>query len=1444
RNYSVEVVGTNCTFVLDIDITVFPEILGQIVMNPNGEVCVGEDIQFFVLQPDGSSFPSGFTFRWDNGPLSSDGYQITTNTTGNEVVMVEVTNSSGCSQIFSDPYIVHALPEVTITPTDPTICEGGSVDITATPTGGSGSYDFEWGPFTPPITGPTLTVDANSAFTAALFVEVIDGNNCRNFSPFADVTILSTPSPVVFQDCDAPSVRILNFAWNDVGQTHFEVYQTIGGGPEEVVSTNYTDLTYSITSLSPNTSVTIRVVPVVVDNGVSCPGPAQSQTCTTPSCNNPQWLFDIIDPICVTMNGQPYDLFINSFEAGTITLNSSTLGLIDEPNGAFGTTTVMLPSLNPGQTSFTHEVTASFVQNDGSCPFDTIFQIPVVGAASADISTAAAELCANGADVVFTLDNAFDPNSTYTISIDDPTGTTILREEPSNAQWEIRFTQFRDYQITLTTQSTTNASCGDSFTLPFRLLQPPAMPTLTCGDQGLDSVSFAWTDVGADSYTVDQIAIPVGGAVEQTATGFIVRNLNAGDAVTIAVAANVAGCTSVISDTITCLAQSCLPITPIITTPVDTFCLDASATTVPLTATVPTAGTIAWSGPGVTGDQFDPTAAGPGEHDITVVYTEGTCTYSASFELVVVSPPSAAFTVSEVEVCEGGTATLTYSGGVANGLSFAWQLPTGAVLLSGALDGPGPLNVQFDSPGDNDVSLTVTSQHCEPVMMDATISVVALTPPVTLNCDNVGFDQVGFAWSHPTATSFSVTIDNQPAGATINQTNNSLLATGLLEGESVTITVIALNTGVCGDSEPTTLTCTAQSCPAITVSIDPLGPFCFGDDADLQFTANITGSDGSGTLAWEQSNGDMDGDFNPVNIGVGRHEAYAIFTEAGCTFRDTVEVIINGLPSSAFSLPDSPICVGEEVDADAGAILVGASYAWDIPGGDATVTNGPDDASRTISWNTPGRKFVLLTVTDTNGCVGATVMDSIDVEAPIPPVALSCDNVGFDQVGFAWSHPTATSFSVTIDNQPASATINQTNNSLLATGLQEGESVTITVIALNAGSCGNSEPTTLTCTAQSCPAITVSIDPLGPFCFGDDADLQFTATVTGSDGSGVLAWEQSNGDLSNNFNPVNIAVGRHEAYAIFTEGGCTFRDTVEVIINGLPSSAFGLPDGPICVGEDVGADAGAILVGASYAWDIPGSDATVTNGPDDASRTISWDTPGRKFVRLTVTDANGCVGVTVTDSIEVEVPIAAPVVICQSNDLTSVTFGWAAVPGATGYLLSNGTTLAPTELSFTVTGLVPNESTSLSVITLSNGVCGNSLASATISCSAGLCPNLALDASGLQTETCLLNGNETIDLSTVQITGGNGNGATFLFSGPGVSGTTFDAAAAGGSESGTLHTILLSYQEQGTCSLDTSFIITVFERPAVFISEPEPACVGDAVRVLIGSTNLVVNDDI
>jgi hypothetical protein len=214
---------------------------------------------------------------------------------------------------------------------------------------------------------------------------------------------------------------------------------------------------------------------------------------------------------------------------------------------------------------------------------------------------------------------------------------------------------------------------------------------------------------------------------------------------------------------------------------------------------------------------------------------------------------------------------------------------------------------------------------------------------------------------------------------------------------------------------------------------------------------------------------------------------------------------------------------------------------------------------------------------------------------------------------------------------------------MLVTGMVEGESVTISVTATNTGPCGDSAPVEQTCTTRACPSITLVIDPIGPFCEGDDTDVALTAVATDSDGSGTLSWMQQNGTMSSTFNASTAAPGSYSVIAIFEEMDCTFRDTFDITINPLPSSAFDLPDGPICTGAEVlGAVAGAAQAGFTYDFSAPG--ATLTPGVDAASRNFSWTAPGRYFVSLTVTSAPGCTGAVFTDSIDVVAQLLSPVV--------------------------------------------------------------------------------------------------------------------------------------------------------------------------------------------------------
>lgn len=1453
QSYQVQVTEGTCTTVLDIPVTVADEILAEIVLNPVGEVCAGEDITFTVQMIGGGAFPAGWSFdwSWDGGPDTGTGstFTINENVAGNYQVDVAVTNPGGCSAspAASEVFIVNPAVEVNISPVSPTICADGSVVLTATVTAGDGPFDFLWGPNeSDNITTQSITVDINSPETQALYVIVTDDNGCQAFSNFADVTIIPALAPVTFADCNE-SIDEITFSWNDVGQDYFEVYISIDGAPETLID-NYTDLTYTESGLPTETLVTIRVVPVGGAGVNTCFGPGNSQSCTTLGCPNPGWQYDGISPICVSTDGQPYELFISTNSAGTITLNSTDLGLTNVPGGAMGMNTVNLPALGAGVNSTVYTVTASYLDVNGNCPLDTMFNIPVIAPASAAFTLDQAMACASDQDVVVTLTGGFDPAYQYSLSVDNVAGSVITDADASDGTMGINFSVAGTYQITLTTQNIADPGCTATVTESFTLTQPVAVPTLTCGDSGLDFLEIDWTDVGADSYVVNIVSIPPGATTSQVGTTFRVDALNTGESVSITVTAVQAGCPDLTSAEISCLAQSCPPFMPMITTAVDTFCVDGSAGLIDLTVDVPTTGTVMWSGPGVTGDQFDPAAAGVGFHVITVVYSEGTCMYPADIELGVVNAPNIGMnSVDGIDFCEGDTGRFAPTGTLDPGTTIEWLIPTGATIVSGNLTTFDTLTLNLGGVGAQTVRLAINTPFCGMDTIPADIFVNATPEPLQLDCANISFDQVGFEWSHPTASGFVVTVLSAPAGATIVENAGDLLATGLAEGESVTITVTGTIDTPCANVIDT-LTCTAESCPVITIDLDQIGPFCFDEDVTIPLNSVITGSDGSGTLTYLAGPGVVGNDFVSTGLAAGSYEVIASFEEAFCTFNDTIDVVINALPVASFAFDGGPICIDSIVGADAGAVQVGWSYEWLVPAADATVVNNTS-TNISISWASSGTQIVGLIATDDNGCISDTLFQTIEVVDPLPIPVIGCGIASLTSVEFGWpAIPGATGYLVSVDN---GIPFTQDSTNLIVDGLNQGDLVDIVVIALGSGPCGDSEPGIRTCEAGSCPTITVTAMEDQDFCTGAPGNI-VTLTATQAGGSGTGTFTFTGPGVTNNagifsFDADAAGPGSHQINVLYDENTCTGVDSLIMNVTQTPVSNFALNgiEGPlnVCEGDDFTvAYTGPLTVadGAAFSWEFAG--ATDTPLAAFENYTLNFAVAGVYTLELTVT-LNNCPSVTTLHEVTVDAPLTPPVITCTTSDLNSVTFNWGAIAGATGYELGDGTVLPDTQTSFTVTGLTPGQDTTITVTALSMDVCGNSASTTSDPCFADDCPTLVLDAAGLMTQTCLENGDETIDLSTVIVTGGTGNG-TYVFSGPGVTGTTFDAAAAGGSEAGIVHTITVDYVEEGPCDFSGTFEVTVFDRPSVFITNVEPACIDVGVQIIVGSTNFVNNDDI
>ncbi len=104
---------------------------------------------------------------------------------GNFNVAYQYTDNNGCINFDSEPIVVNALPTVTLSTPDDTICaNGSSVLLNATPSGGifSGAAIID-STFNPALTGP-------GNFTS--YYNYTDGNGCSNVDSVI-ITVLDTP---------------------------------------------------------------------------------------------------------------------------------------------------------------------------------------------------------------------------------------------------------------------------------------------------------------------------------------------------------------------------------------------------------------------------------------------------------------------------------------------------------------------------------------------------------------------------------------------------------------------------------------------------------------------------------------------------------------------------------------------------------------------------------------------------------------------------------------------------------------------------------------------------------------------------------------------------------------------------------------------------------------------------------------------------------------------------------------------------------------------------------------------------------------------------------------------------------------------------------------------------------------------------------------------------
>jgi len=197
-----------------------------------------------------------------------------------------------CTGVKSDTVRIYTTPALTvaITPSNPVICSGISVQITATPTGGNPSYSYTW---STGATTPSITVNTPGTYT----VSVMDNTTgCAPVTQQVIVTAASTPSPPTASNTTICSGTTATLTATAPGGT-YQWYDAASGGnllgtgasyitPALTANTTYYVQTTVGLCTSLRTPVTVSVTPIPVAPTVSgatiCSGTTASLTATAP----------------------------------------------------------------------------------------------------------------------------------------------------------------------------------------------------------------------------------------------------------------------------------------------------------------------------------------------------------------------------------------------------------------------------------------------------------------------------------------------------------------------------------------------------------------------------------------------------------------------------------------------------------------------------------------------------------------------------------------------------------------------------------------------------------------------------------------------------------------------------------------------------------------------------------------------------------------------------------------------------------------------------------------------------------------------------------------------------------------------------------------------------------------------------------------------------------
>ncbi len=811
------------------------------------------------------------------------------------------------------------------------------------------------------------------------------------------------------------------------------------------------------------------------------------------------------------------------------------------------------------------------------------------------------------------------------------------------------------------------------------------------------------------------------------------------------------------------------------------YCADGTAT---VNQTGQTGGTYS----STTGLALDPSsgtidlgASTPGTYTVNYNFSNGSCSQTASTNVVVNASPKATISYAPSSYfassvfCQSGTATVTLTG------------QTGGVFssTSGLVIDPstGNINLVASTPGSYTVNYYLTNGTCNSTT-SANMSIVAL-PQATISYN--GSPYCGTGTANPTQTGQGGGTYSSTPGLNINAATGTIDLAGSTPG-NYTVTYTFTN-GTCNNTTTAAVTINGLPNATITYAANPYSAaiFCAAGTAAPTLNGQTGGT-------WSSTAGlTIDAGSGVINLAASTPGTYTItysFTNGTCNNTTTTTVTVNPLPTASIAYTGSPYCATGTATATVSGQLGGTFSA------SSNLALDPTTGNVNLATSVPGTYTV--TYTFNNGTCSNSTTASITILSTVASASITYNGNPFCAVGTGVV--TQTGAGGGVYSAPAGLTIDPASGAIdLVNSVPGTYAVTYT---FPNGACSNSSTTTTNVTVNALP-IAAIVYPASPYCAKGVA----VPTQSGQNGG---TYSSSPGlSITPATGAIDLAATVPGTYTVtysFSNGTCNNTTTASVTVRALASAAISYTPNPYY------APGVFCQTGTAAVTQTGQGGGTYTAGTglviDPATGTIDLgaSTPGSYTVTYSFTD--GSCPNTTTASVTVQAlptatisyagspycatGTAAPTVIGQGGGSYSATAG-LVIDNGTG-IINSATSTAGT---YTVT------------YNFSNGPCSSSTTT-------------TVTINALPTATIAYTGAPYCATGTAtMVQSGQGGGTYSSTAGLGLDAVTGNVNLA--TSTPGMYTVTYSFTN-GTCSATATTTIDVVAPPTLVITNPAAVC--------------------